>query len=122
MNQTDTVNTPSEQYDTSWSDFERVFSFPFEQAVETQRNAAVLMTQTMEMQDQIQRQNLDMARELFNSYFRVMEESMTGLSRTINTSSHVGTGTQSSRQPTSIASSEQQVPHQATGTSEQSTE
>ena len=60
---------------------QRMLALPMQQTIEFQRNAAALFLGGLEMQEQVQQRGVELARAGFGNYFRMLERSMPGQSR-----------------------------------------
>lgn len=115
MSQNGPKRSPDDQQHTDWGGFDRLFTFPLQQAVETQHTAALMLRNAMAMQDRFQRQNLELTKAVYNSSLRAYERSMRDLSRTVEVCATAGPAPRAMPKPTSMSDGNRQQPRQSTG-------
>ncbi len=108
------MRSPDEQHDTDWGGFDRLFTVPPSQAVETQRTVALLTNATIALQDELQHQHIELVRTMISSSRDVFEQSRDDQTRTVEVGATAEPAPRAPPKPTTMPDGDRQLPRQST--------
>ena len=108
------MKSPDEQYDTDWGGFDQLVTVPLSQAVETQRTVTLMANATIALQDELQRQQRELARAMTGSSRDVFEQSRDDRTRTVEVGATAEPAPRAPPKPTTMPDGDRQRPRQST--------
>ncbi|MFD1588373.1 hypothetical protein ACFR9U_15430 [Halorientalis brevis] len=110
------MRSPDEPDSTDWGGFDRLVTFPLQQAVETQRTIGLMTNKTVALEKELQRPYIEVAKTMCDSYRGAIEQSMRELSRTVEVGATAGPAPRATPKPTTTSDGDRQHPRQSTET------